>query len=177
MSAPSPPITVRLARPDEYDAVGALTAEVYGREGFAHGDYLPVLRDAARRAESADLFVAVDATDQLLGTLTFAAGGTPFADLTEPGEGEFRMLTVRPEARGFGVATQMVNAAVARAKAQGYRRLAISTQPGMTAAHRLYERLGFQRSPTRDWSPEPRVNLLTYTLELTGPEGQTEPTR
>ena len=172
MSEPSPPIAVRLARPDEYDAVGALTAEVYGDEGFAHGDYLPVLRDAARRAAVADVLVAVDAGGQLLGTLTYAPGGTPFADLARPGEAEFRMLAVRPAARGQGVATRLVTAAIARARAQGHRRLAISTQPAMTAAHRLYERLGFTRTPERDWSPEPGVNLRTYTLELAPPGGE-----
>jgi ribosomal protein S18 acetylase RimI-like enzyme len=159
-------ITVRVARPDEYDAIGTLTAEVYAAEGFAHGDYLPILRDAARRAATADLLVAVDADGHLLGTLTYAPGGTPFADVSEPGEAEFRMLAVRPEARGRGVATHLVGAAIARARAQGQHRLAISTQPEMTRAHRLYERLGFRRAPERDWSPEPGVNLRTYTLEL-----------
>jgi ribosomal protein S18 acetylase RimI-like enzyme len=159
-------ITVRVARPDEYDAIGTLTAEVYAAEGFAHGDYLPILRDAARRAATADLLVAVDADGHLLGTLTYAPGGTPFADVSEPGEAEFRMLAVRPEVRGRGVATHLVAAAIARARAQGQHRLAISTQPEMTTAHRLYERLGFRRAPERDWSPEPGVNLQTYTLEL-----------
>ena len=159
-------ITVRVARPDEYDAIGTLTAEVYAAEGFAHGDYLPILRDAARRAATADLLVAVDADGHLLGTLTYAPGGTPFADVSEPGEAEFRMLAVRPEARGRGVATHLVGAAIARAWSQGQHRLAISTQPAMTTAHHLYERLGFRRAPERDWSPEPGVNLRTYTLEL-----------
>ena len=166
MSELTPPITVRLAEPEEYDAVGSLTAEVYEAEGFAHGDYLPILRDAAKRAEEAELLVAVDADGHLLGTLTYAPGGTPFADVSHPGEAEFRMLAVRPEARGHGVATQLVRAAIARARTQGQRRLAISTQPEMATAHCLYERLGFRRAPERDWSPEPGINLRTYALEL-----------
>jgi hypothetical protein len=36
----------------------------------------------------------------------------------------------------------------------------------MTAAHRLYERLGFTRLPGRDWSPVPGVDLLVYGLDL-----------
>jgi GNAT superfamily N-acetyltransferase len=169
VTEPSPPITVRLAQPDEYDAVGTLTAEVYDAEGFAHGDYLPVLRDAARRAAVAELLVAVGSGGQLLGTLTYAQGGTPFADVSRPGEAEFRMLAVRPDARGQGVATRLVTAAIERARAQGHRRLVISTQPNMTTAHRLYAHLGFRRTPNRDWSPEPGVNLRTYTLELAMP--------
>jgi ribosomal protein S18 acetylase RimI-like enzyme len=44
--------------------------------------------------------------------------------------------------------------------------MVISTDPRMTAAHRLYERLGFARLPERDWSPEPGVDLLVYSHEL-----------
>jgi hypothetical protein len=36
----------------------------------------------------------------------------------------------------------------------------------MTAAHRLYERLGFARAPARDWSPVPEVQLRVYELAL-----------
>ena len=36
----------------------------------------------------------------------------------------------------------------------------------MHAAHRLYERLGFTRTPERDWSPTPWVHLVTYVLAL-----------
>jgi hypothetical protein len=36
----------------------------------------------------------------------------------------------------------------------------------MTAAHRLYERLGFTRLPERDWTPLPGVDLLVYSLDL-----------
>ena len=44
--------------------------------------------------------------------------------------------------------------------------MVISTDPRMTAAHRLYERLGFTRLPERDWSPMPGVDLLVYAREL-----------
>ena len=36
----------------------------------------------------------------------------------------------------------------------------------MATAHRLYERLGFVRTPERDWSPSPDVDLLAYRLPL-----------
>jgi hypothetical protein len=36
----------------------------------------------------------------------------------------------------------------------------------MTAAHRLYERLGFMRAPERDWKPVPEVRLISYELAL-----------
>jgi hypothetical protein len=37
----------------------------------------------------------------------------------------------------------------------------------MVRAHRIYERLGLVRTPDRDWSPMPGVELITYRLDLT----------
>ena len=42
--------------------------------------------------------------------------------------------------------------------------MVLSTDPRMTAAHRLYERLGFRRLPERDWTPVPGIDLLVYAL-------------
>jgi hypothetical protein len=36
----------------------------------------------------------------------------------------------------------------------------------MEAAHRLYRRMGFTRTPERDWSPRPDVPLVTFALAL-----------
>ena len=48
----------------------------------------------------------------------------------------------------------------------GKRRLVCSSAREMTAAHRLYERLGFKRAPDRDWSPADGVTLMAYEREL-----------
>lgn len=161
-------VTVRIATPAEYAAAGALVAAVYAAEGRADGPYLAVLRDAAGRAAVADLLVATDPAGRLLGTVTYAAGGSPLADIAAPGEAEFRMLAVAPETRGRGVGAALVRACVDRARAQAKRHLVMSTQPEMRTAHRLYERLGFARAPERDWSPEPGLNLRVYAIDLVG---------
>ncbi len=144
------PVLVRLARPEEYEAIGNLVADVYRNEGFVHGAYLDVLRNAARRATEAELLVAIDRDDQIVGTITYAAGGTPFGDVAGPDEAEFRMLAVAPETRGEGAGERLVLACIERARDQGRARLVISTQVEMQTAHRLYERLGFVRAPERD---------------------------
>ncbi|MFJ4684634.1 hypothetical protein ACIP50_14910, partial [Streptomyces sp. NPDC088789] len=55
-------LTIRPARPDEYPRLGELVADAYLREGLLdYGEedpYLPVLRDVARRAEVAEVWVA-----------------------------------------------------------------------------------------------------------------------
>jgi GNAT superfamily N-acetyltransferase len=165
-------VLIRPARPDEYDAIGELAVRVYLAEGYTWtgSHYLQVLRDTTTRAEKAELMVAVDAEDHLLGTVTYAGHGSPYAEhVGSPEEASFRMLVVAPEARGQGVGEALVRWCVERARSSGARSLRLSTLAGMTAAGRLYLRLGFVRTPERDWHPEPDVDLITYGLEITPP--------
>ncbi len=48
----------------------------------------------------------------------------------------------------------------------GAHTIVMSSLAEMTAAHRVYARLGFVRLPERDWSPVPGVDLLVYAQEL-----------
>lgn len=76
------------------------------------------------------------------------------------------MLVVAPDQRGHGIAGALVRECLDRARAAGCRRMVISTEPEMHAAHRLYRRLGFLREPARDWSPVEGVELLVYARPL-----------
>lgn len=168
----NPRVLVRPARPDEFDALGALTADAYVSAGqldpVTDLPYLSVLRDVAARAAQAEVLAAVDPDGILLGGVTFVAGpGGPYADLARSGEAEFRALAVSAAVRGRGVGDALVRACVVRARAvEGCARLVLSTQSTMATAQRLYERLGFARLPDRDWMPVPHVTLLAYALEL-----------
>jgi ribosomal protein S18 acetylase RimI-like enzyme len=114
--------------------------------------------------------VAVDDAGRLLGTVIYAGPGSPYAETASgTGEAGFRMLVVDPAARGQGVGEALVGWCAEHARAQGVRVLRLSTQSGMTAAGRLYRRLGFVRTPELGWTPEPDVDLVTYALELTPP--------
>ena len=159
------PIEVRPARPDEHGEVGDLLARVYEDEGWGSGAYLDVLRDVAGRAEQAHVLVAADG-DRLLGSVTVATRGGPTAEHAGPGEAVVRMLVTTPDARGRGAGTALVAACLEAARRDGCTRVRLSTQPGMAAAHRVYERLGFSRTPEHDWEPEPGLTLLTYALDL-----------
>ncbi|MGH3094859.1 MAG: GNAT family N-acetyltransferase [Streptosporangiales bacterium] len=161
-------ITIRPIRPEELGQVGDLTARVYVDAGFLtpESPYLTQLRDAARRARAAELLVAVDGTGAVVGSVTYVVHGGDYAELAGPGEGEFRMLVVAPEARKQGIGEALVRACLDRARAAGCTAMRLSTQAEMTDAHRLYERVGFARTPDLDWSPAPGVSLLAYALSL-----------
>ena len=162
-------IITRPALDSELDAAGHLTAESFIGDGHVGREepYASRLRDGRDRAEQAELLVAVDPeTGALLGSVTFAGPGTPYASLAREREGEFRMLAVTPAARGRGAGEALVRACLERGRELGLDRMVLSTQTDMVRAHRIYERLGFVRTPERDWSPMPGIELMTYALEL-----------
>ncbi|MFJ9564190.1 GNAT family N-acetyltransferase [Streptomyces fuscichromogenes] len=166
-------IVIREAEPTEYDPLGDMTARAYLQDGlldFGESDsYLTELKDVAKRAAAATVLVAVHGT-ALLGGVTFVPGPGPMADLAAPGEAEIRMLAVGRAARGQGTGEALVRACIDRARAaRGCTAVVLSSQRSMRTAHRIYERLGFVRTPDRDWSPLPEladITLLTYELTL-----------
>ncbi|WFE57841.1 N-acetyltransferase [Micromonospora sp. WMMD712] len=166
-------LRVRRATPADFSAVARLTVAAYEADGQLKGEhgYGAVLADVAARAEAGEVLVAVDgATGGLLGSVTFVLPGTPYAELSRPGEAEFRMLAVDPAAQGRGVGAALVEACLSRAAERGCSAVVICVRGGLAAAaHRLYERLGFVRTPERDWSPLPGVDLLGLRRELPGP--------
>jgi ribosomal protein S18 acetylase RimI-like enzyme len=161
-------ITVRLARPREYDAVGALTARAYLDSGLVPdgSDYDETLRRASDRAEHSELLVAVDAGGELLGTVSFVRAGSRYAEVSREGEAEFRMLAVDPGAQGRGVGTGLLRRVLDYSRARGSHGIVCSSLPEMRAAHRIYRRLGFRRAPERDWSPLAGVDLLAFAISF-----------
>ncbi|MDQ0376845.1 GNAT family N-acetyltransferase [Amycolatopsis thermophila] len=158
-------ISVRPARPEEFAAVGALTASAYLADGLISedDDYVRELTDAARRAEHAELLVAVD-EGGLLGSVTVVRAGTEYAEISREGELEFRMLATAPAARGRGVGEALTRAVLDRAREAGASAVVMSSLDAMTTAHRLYTRLGFSRIPDRDWEPLPGLWLRAFRL-------------
>ncbi len=167
-------VSVRAAREDELDVVGRLTLAAYQVDGYVSGPtdtgYATALADSGARLRGAELLVAVDAEDRVLGSVTIALPATPFAELSRPGEVEFRMLAVAPEARGRGIGELLTRAVLARTRELGLSRVALCSSVEMAAAHRLYGRLGFTRLPERDWQPGPQIRLIAFHLDLTCPD-------
>jgi ribosomal protein S18 acetylase RimI-like enzyme len=159
-------MVVRPARAHEVADAGAVTEAAYRAAGLAVGGYVDRLRDAGRRADEAELLVAVDAGGAVLGSVTFCPAGSPWRELARDDEAEIRMLAVRPDAQRLGVGRALTEACVDRARELGFRALVLSTPSVAPAPQRLYESIGFVRDPARDWSPVPGVELFVYVLLL-----------
>lgn len=187
-----PEVVVRLAQPKDYPAIARLTVAAYRADGQLVGEagrrYTKVLADVPARANAGDLLVAVGRSDRwatpdaavdragppsgadgekVLGSVLFVLPNTPYAELSRPGEAEFRMLAVDPAAQGRGVGRALVRACLDRARQRGARSVIICTRSFSRPAQRLYAKLGFVREPERDWSPAPGVELLALRRDLT----------
>jgi ribosomal protein S18 acetylase RimI-like enzyme len=162
----APSLTVQPASPADYAAIAELTVGVYVDGGLATPDYAPELADVAGRADRAELLVVRDEGGRVVGSVALVLAGDFGNVLESDDEAAFRMLVVDPQAQGQGIGEQLVRTCLDRAQAAGKRRMVLSTDPLMVAAHRLYERLGFIRLPERDWSPRPGVELMVYAREL-----------
>ena len=161
-------LAVRPVMPAEYDALGDLIVAAYrsvpGDDHISPG-YEQTLRDVAARARDAVVLVAVDDTGGLLGGVTYVPGQGRFAELERDGDAGIRMLAVSPEAHRRGVGRRLVDACIARARADGRDRIVLHTAASMSAAQALYMRLGFVRAPHLD-DLVPAANLMAYTLDL-----------
>lgn len=161
-------IAVRPAAPDDYEPVGRLTLAAYRADGQVPPGhpYERALTDVARRAAAGHLLVAADEVLGVVGTVLFVLPGSPYAELSGPGEAEFRMLAVDPAAQGRGVGEALVRACLDRAAQHGCHAVVIYTRDFAVSAQRLYSRLGFAPMPERDWTPSPGVKLIALRATL-----------
>jgi ribosomal protein S18 acetylase RimI-like enzyme len=159
-------ITVRPAHTDELAEVGELTVRAYTDSLLSAEDgYVQHLRDAATRANEAELYVALLDGD-LAGTVTFCPQGSRWSEIARPGEGEFRMLAVDPAHRRQGVAEALVGVCLERSRELGYDGVVLSSLEVQAPAQRIYQRLGFTRDPDREWSPVEGVDLIAFVLRF-----------
>ena len=153
---------LRRVRPDELESAGDVCVAAY--EPFLTGaedDYRDRLHDVATRDAQAEVWVAV-VDDAVVGNVTYCPPGSPWREIGRDDEGEFRMLAVAPAAQGSGAGTALARLCEERAREDGATGMALSSLATMSAAHRVYARLGYSRDPGRDWSPLPGVELIAF---------------
>lgn len=159
-------MTIRPVEPSEYEAAGELVVAAYrGLRGGAESSYDVRLRDIAARARSSEVLVAEEG-GRIVGCVTFVDALGEMSESDDPDAASIRMLAVAGDARGRGVGEALVRECLDRARRAGRARMRLHTEPGMAAAQRIYERLGFRRDPEHDWEPAPGVRLLAYVSDL-----------
>lgn len=162
-----PTIEIRDARPEEYDEVGDVTARGYGDSHSTGTDsYTRVLRNVADRAQSCDIVVAT-LDGVIVGAAAYPHKGGPYEDIAHAAhEGEFRMLTTVPEARGHSLGARLTQECLRRMRRDGRTRCVISVGRSNPIAERIYQGLGFERDPSRDWVAPDGFELNCWMLDL-----------
>jgi ribosomal protein S18 acetylase RimI-like enzyme len=167
MSPDLQPLVIREVAPDEYAEAASVTIDGYALDyGDDLGYYADHLGDIAGRVQDATVLVAL-VEGQIAATVTYVASHeSPLAEHQRPDEASIRMLSVAPRFRRRGIARSLTEACIDRARADGKRRVSLHADEAMQPARRLYEGLGFQRDPSRDYAPDAATWLYAYVLDL-----------
>jgi ribosomal protein S18 acetylase RimI-like enzyme len=164
------PLTIRPAVEADFPAVARITGDSYLSAGYfddpAH-PYMVKIMDVAARAREATIWVA-EREGTVIGSVTLALSGEPYADIALQDELEFRMLVVDPAVQRSGAGKAMVEAILGHAKTlPGIRGVSLTTGKAWESANGLYRKTGFERVPERDWFvPETDIKLLVYRRDL-----------
>lgn len=164
-------LVIRDARPDEREAIRALTLQAYEQyattmEPGAWAGLSGAIRGGLE-AEQAERIVA-ERDGRLLGSvMLFPPAVNAYAGETGPASWpELRLLAVAHEARGTGVGQALVQECVRRARRMGASELGLHTSRSMDAAMRMYRRMGFVRAPDHDFQPPGGELVEGYRLPL-----------
>ncbi|HJW01241.1 MAG TPA: GNAT family N-acetyltransferase [Arthrobacter sp.] len=165
-----PQITVRPAVEADFDAIARITRDSYLAAGYfdsADHPYMRQVQEVAERAAKAIIWVA-ERAGQVVGSVTLAVAGEPYADIALADELEFRMLVVDPAVQRSGAGKALVEAIIGHARAlDGINAVALTTGKTWESAHGLYRKTGFRRVPERDWFvPGTDIKLLVYRLDV-----------
>ena len=80
------------------------------------------------------------------------------------GKGEVKRLYVRPEYRGNGIATALVERIVEDARNIGYKELYLDTLPELESAVKLYKSFGFEETGQYNDSPVDKTIFMKLSL-------------
>ncbi len=166
-------LRLRDAVPADRDAIVTVTLAAYQE----YAAVMPELWERYRQNILATLAAVEPATQivaeqdgRVVGTVLLYPAGSLIADReAEPATRtypEVRLLAVPPAARRRGIGRALMQECLRRARESGAAVLTLHTTDIMRAAIRLYERMGFQRSPDLDFEPAPGVVVEGYRLPL-----------
>ena len=142
---------VRLIRPSEFAAVGQLTVDAYSSHYDLPPSYVAELADVASRARDHEVWVLEDrSTGRIVATVATPRPGSFISNLGRPGELDFRLLAVAPDASGNGYGATLTRHVIGLATERGLSRVVMNSGDMMLPAHALYAKLGFYRIPERD---------------------------
>jgi len=156
---------LREANERDAGAITHLWTEAYVSEGEG-GRTVPYSEtDFFETAHDSQVLVA-EREGVVVGVVALAAPGTPGRAVAQADEAELSRLVVAASARRLGIGQALVSHCHELASAAGWSAIALWSRRYQTAAHRLYESLGYWRVPERDQTDESGHERLVFRLSL-----------
>lgn len=144
----------------------AVLHRVYVGEGHSPAERAAQVYRRDMLEPEGHFLVAVNDAGSVLGATILLHPGSGFHQIARKGEREFRLLAVSADARGQGAGEALVRSCIGGCRADGADALVLWTRPVMTAAQRLYTRLGFVRMEERDEQDPRGFTRLVFRLPL-----------
>lgn len=149
------------------EAIPALLRAVYVDAGFTPPAFAPKGFSIPEIKQRGKILLALDADKNVVGMIIVGTQANPYRQVATAEEAEMQLLGTLPAARGQGVGDALCRAFEKQALTDGFQKAVLSTQPMMTAAHKLYEKSGYERNPARDWERNGR-SFWVYEKILAG---------
>ncbi|MEH7419406.1 GNAT family N-acetyltransferase [Neobacillus drentensis] len=165
-------ITIEELKSEEKETVRQLLVESYQQYKQAYKspqvweEYLTNIKASVDNPNVEKILIA-KSDDKILGTLQLflssdKAYQRPELQIYSP---IIRLLAVHPEARGHGIAQELLKAGLQFAKSQGAKELYLHSGEKMQKAIRLYEWFGFKRDQSKEfYNNDNLVKCYRYDL-------------
>ncbi len=148
----------------EDSELSELLTEVYVEGGFTRFDEAEVLFDPSSVRRRGTVIGARDReTSTLAGMVIVVPPGSEACRLAKDNEAEMHLLGVKPDYRGRGLGKRLIEAALSKARSEGYSRMMLWTQLSMKSAQKLYQSSGFSYIKTFERNGR---EFLVYDREL-----------
>jgi len=157
---------LRKAEVRDADAVVTLWTEAYFHEGEGGRDTPYDRSEFEATAVAATHFLVAEWDAEVIGVVALLAPEEPTRAVAAPGEAELARLAVSSKARRRGTGRALAERCAALAREHDWPAIALWSRPYQTAAHRLYESLGYVRAPARDCVDETGFDRLVFRLAL-----------
>ena len=158
---------MQLRKAEAWDATAVveLWTEAYFREGEG-GRTTPYEKADFEKAIGVGTMLVAGPSGKAAGVVVMVAPGTPRMAVARGEEAELRLLAVSSRQRRNGIGRALVERCSDLAREKDWPAIALWSRPYQTAAHRLYESLGYARAPERDSVDGTGFERLVFRLEI-----------
>lgn len=154
--------TIGLASEDDLVSLTELWSEAFatGPDRVRNAPFTP--QEGGRLAAQGECFVIVKDGAVKAATVLARRGEQAANLVTTESEGQLLLVAVAADARRSGLGRAIVHHAITRSREQKLSGLWLWSRPSQTAAHLMYESLGFVRKPELDCADQVSARLAFF---------------